>query len=122
MCLTYSNVNCISLGSDSQSSDVRSSDEFKTSTKLEKPPRKGRDKPDRKASSTKLKKKTSENPVKCTKDDLALVGKSRESIAAELEWDDNGIQLDTDVFADELWLNPGQAFQNSILRLATIQI
>ena len=50
------------------------------------------------------------------------MGKSRESIAAELEWDDNGIQLDTDVFADELWLNPGQAFQNSILRLVSMEI
>ena len=83
-----------------------------------------REKPERKFSGTKLKNKSplSENPgtlksTKSGKDDIAVVsgGKSRESII-DLEWDDNGIQLDTDVFADELWMNPGHVFQNSILR------
>ena len=82
-----------------------------------------REKPDRK-SANKLKnnnKKVAENTYDrvqhgAAKDANGGVQKSRESIIADLEWDDNGIQLDTDVFMDELWLHQGQAFQNSILR------
>jgi hypothetical protein len=40
---------------------------------------------------------------------------SRESVLAELEWDDAGIELNEDVMAGQFWL------ENSILRYCTVQ-